>query len=48
MEETRGTQILFTRGDGMQRKWSEDGKSATVGYHCDQKVEAVVRCQGTL
>jgi len=36
MEEMRGIQNVFTRGDGMQRKWSEDGKSATMGYQCDQ------------
>jgi len=48
MEETRGIQNLFTRGDGMKRKLSEDGKSATIGYEGDQKVEAVVRCYGIL
>ena len=48
MAETRGVQNLFTKGDGMQRKWCEDGKSATIGYQGDQKVEAVVRCYGIL
>ena len=45
MEETRGVQNLFTRGDGMQRKRSEDSISAAIGY---QKVEAAVRCLGIL
>jgi hypothetical protein len=48
MEETRGIQNLLTRGDGMQRKWSEEGKSATICYQGDQKVEAMVRCYGIL
>ena len=39
MEEKRGIQNLFTRRNGMQRKRSEDGKSATIGYQGDHKVE---------
>jgi len=46
MEETRGVQNLFTRGDVMQRKWSEVGKSETIGYQGDQNVEVAVRCWG--
>ena len=36
MEETRGIQNLFSRTGGMQRRCSEYGKSATIGYTSQQ------------
>jgi hypothetical protein len=46
MEGQNGAQNLDTKGNGVQKEWSKDGK-AEISYQCDQKADwsdDTVRC----